>query len=317
MLRTIGWVVVALLAAVVIGAGSVFAVDNLRTDRTRPEACGPLLQVARGDRAGDEDVLTRGWQAATGRVEVDGDLNGSPLDVERSCVLFAGGGPAGDTVVFAESAEAGGATLLRVAEVRLPAGNDRPRRAVAAHSLPRGHELDAGLMLPLSGDYLAPGGPGEVTAATLLTGADGYAIANAAPVVGDGLFDLGIAPDATTAGGQRAPILDGALVLEGEGPAPLAVALPAGPEQAEPLPARAAYTVSVDGQAVRDEVTLRLVGQALSVMSRDPRYAAVRDLTGRPTGLDIRTGPGGLVLLATDPRVAQLPFIQPSSPPPI
>jgi hypothetical protein len=312
----IGWVVVALLAAVVIGAGSVFAVDNFRAGQEHPDPCGTTtLQAARGDLVTDEDVLTTAWQAASGRVEVNGDLGGSPLIVERSCVLFAGRGAEGDTVVFADPVESGRQTLLRVAEVRLPAGGGTPQRAVAAHSVVFGHELDAGLVLPLSGRYLAPGGPGEVTGATLLSAADGYTVPTPAQVVGDGLFQLGIAPDRTAPAGRQGPALDGALLLTGGGPAPLAVALPAGPESAEPLPVRAAYTLTLDGQVVREEAALRLIGQALSVMSRDPRYAVVRDLTGRPAALDVRNTAAGIVVTAADPRAAQLLFIQPAQVP--
>jgi hypothetical protein len=66
---------------------------------------------------------------------------------------------------------------------------------------------------------------------------------------------------------------------------------------------------------VREEAALRLIGQALSVMSRDPRYAVVRDLTGRPAALDVRNTAAGIVVTAADPRAAQLLFIQPAQVP--
>jgi hypothetical protein len=304
VLRVIIWVVTGLLGAIVIAVGSVFLVDTWRASGVHPDGCdSPLLYPARGDLRADEDVLSRAWAALVDpQVQAGGDLYGSRPVLNHSCLLYAGRGTAGDTVVYADTTVAGRQSLVRVAEVRLPREpGGSIQRAVASHSTLIGSELVAGVLLPLSGAYLAPGNPGEVTGVRVLSATDGYANATPAEEIGEGLFDVGVAPDRTLAPDSQGSDVDALLALDASGLAPHAVALPTGPRTEGPPPARAAFLLGVDGTDQPDELALSRIGPALSLMSADARFSLVRDRTTRPPALTVSTGPTAIVIVPTEP----------------
>lgn len=309
VLRVIIWVVTGLLGALAIGIAAVFLVDTWRASGVHPGECDFLLQSARGDLRTDDDVLARAWEVLVDpEAETVGDLGGTRPVLGRSCLLYAGRSPAGDTVVYADTTVAGKQSLVRVAEVRLPREpGGTAQRAVASHSTLIGSELRAGVLLPLTGAYLAPGDAGEVTAVRVLSSADGYATGTDAVAIGEGLFAVGVAPDLSLAPDEQIPDVDAILMLQGSDLTPGAVALPAGSERDGSRPVRAAYTLSVDGAGTPDELTARRVGPVLSAMSADPRYSLVRDRAMRPPSLEARTGPALIVLAPIDPLAAIMP----------
>jgi hypothetical protein len=291
-----------LATGLVIGAGATVAVDRWSARPERPVDCGVPLHTAHGDRLRDDDLVGRAWAALT-RQHVD--LDGSPPELDRACLAFAGDTPGGPTAVFVDSTRARYSSLGRVIEVQVPDGGP-VEFAAASHSVPFAGELATGAVLPLSGLYLAPDRSGEATGVTVLSSADGYAAAVEAPQVADGLFDVGIARDmAARVEAPHDP--DALLLVRTPGEDRFAVAVPAGPERRRPLPARATYAVRVEGLDAVDLDALRAIGPALSAMSADPRYALLRDLRERPPALEVRATADAVTIRAADGRAPVLP----------
>jgi hypothetical protein len=296
VLRKIVHVGVGLVAGLVLGVGSMLVADRWTAAPVRPPDCGVPLHSAHGDRRGDDDLVARAWAALAAQHV---DLDGSPPELGRSCLAFAGDTPAGPTVVLVDTTRARYSSLGRIVEVRVP--DDGPVRfAAASHSVPYAAELATGAVLPLSGLYLAPDQPGKATRVSVLSSADGYAEARSAPEVADGLFDVGIAAD--MAGRVANPNDPDALLLVqmAHREEPVAVAVPAGPERARPLPARATYALELRGFDAVDVEALRAVGPALSAMSADARYPLLRDLRHRPPALEARTTGDEVTIRAAD-----------------
>jgi hypothetical protein len=293
----------------------VLIVDAVRASDDRPEPCAGLLdrREASGELLDDTAVVDRAWAAVRdrdGARDLLGPLRGSGLVTRRTCVLYAGvlmGSESarrqpGPTVVFAESNIAWPQNLARFAEVRLPESDPSvgaPLVAVAAHSVLFGNELNAGLVLPLSGAYLAPDVDGTITedvatAVLALTSADGVAAETRAERIGAGVFRIGAAPDRTLAPNDQVPDRDAVLLLDGPEDHDEIVVVPALPETRWPLPgARVALPVYLDPDVPLDIATARRVAALLPGLSADPRMRAVLDSARRNPGLHITFSPDG------------------------
>jgi hypothetical protein len=223
----------------------------------------------------------------------------------------------GPTVVFAESNIAGSQNLARFAEVRLPESDPSagaPLVAVAAHSVLFGNELNAGLVLPLSGAYLAPDVDGTITedvATTVLalTSADGVTAETRAERIGAGVFRIGVAPDRTLAPNDQVPDRDAVLLLDGpEGHDEIVVvpALPEAPLAADRRPG-CARGLSGPGRATRHRDGATRRGAAARIECRPAHACAARQRTplprsphhvqpGRPPGHRSANRPGRSVV---------------------
>jgi hypothetical protein len=116
---------------------------------------------------------------------------------------------------------------------------------------------------------------------------------------------------------DRAADSDALLLLDLVGGDRAAVAVPVGPETADPRPVRATYALTVDGTAPADADVLRAAGPVLSLMSGDARYPLVRDRAARPAGLDVGRTPAAVTLAVVDPHAAVLPSFVLSLAPPL
>jgi hypothetical protein len=207
----------------------------------------------------------------------------------------------GPTVVFAESNVAGYQNLARFAEVRLPESDPStgtPQVAVAAHSVLLGNELNAGLVLPLSGAYLAPEIDSTVAAEDVdtvlaLTSADGVTAETRAERIGAGVFRIGAAPDRTLAPNDQVPDRDAVLLLDGPEEHDEIVVVPALSEATWPVDTRVALQVYLDPGVPLDIATARRVAALLPGLSADPRLRALLDSTRRYPGLHITFSPDG------------------------
>jgi hypothetical protein len=314
-MRTLALVVGSVLAVGIVGAAAVLIVDTIRTGDDRPEPCaGVLERGASGELLDDTAVVDRAWAAVSDRngdQDVIGDLGGSLLVTRRTCVLYAGvlmGSESlpqqpGPTVVFAESNVAGYQNLARFAEVRLPESDPSagaPLVAVAGHSVLLGNELNAGLVLPLSGAYLAPeidssiGTEDVAITALALTSADGVAAETRAERIGAGVFRIGAAPDRTLAPNDQVADRDTVLLLDGpEHHDDEIVVVPALPEATWPTGARVALQVNLDPGVPLDIATARRVAALLPGLSADPRMRALLDSARRYPSLHITFSPDG------------------------
>lgn len=287
------WILILLVGALV-GAGGVLAVDALRGPDV-PGPCGAALQEPTGELRTDGDVVGRAWAALTDpEVETTGELAGSRPVAARSCLLFAGvlDGTDGPTVVFAETTVAGYQSLLRVAEVRL--GESAPQVGVGSHAVLLGSELRAGLVLPLSGAYLAPDRVTGVTHVRPGRTQDARRLA-------DRVYALDIGPDRTLAPNDQLPAVDAALLLEDLEHEPLGVVIPAAPASLDPLGGRAALQVYLDGGAPADAATLQRIAAALPALSADPRLRLILDRAQRHPALTVELTAAEIVFASPDP----------------
>ncbi|MGI5129476.1 hypothetical protein ACQEVB_21905 [Pseudonocardia sp. CA-107938] len=282
-MRLLVRLLVALVAVAVVAALAVVAVDAWRSWNVRPDDCGTrLLDPARGDQRADAGLVAGAWSALVENDGAAGGLDGSRPVLDRSCLAYAGHvGPDGaSTVVFLETTRTGATELLRIAEVRL--GGAGPRRAAVGYPVVVGNEVAAGVVLPLSGHYLAPV---DVTAVQV--------IGAGAPAgrVADGVFDLGVVPDRTLGPAEQVPDTAATLLLDRSVPsAPDLVALPVVSQQDAP-PIRVPFAVTVDGAPRADPAVRPAVLAVLPPLYADPRLPS---LLGSPA-LDVRTAvlPGG------------------------
>jgi len=297
--RTLGRVLAVLVAVAVVAVLAVVVVDTWRASNVRPDGCGSLLEPPRGDQADDAGVISSAWAALVDRdSDALGSFEGSRPVIDRSCVAYAGrlaaNGPS--TVVFVETTVTGHTVLMRVAEVRLD-GNGA-RRAVAGYPTLLGDELQAGLVLPLTGYYLAPA---DVSAVQVIGSGGG----TGAPArrVADGVFDLGAVPDRSLAPAEQVPDSAATLVLERsqQGAADLVV-LPVATRQGS-RPVRAPLMLTVDDKRRADAAIRPAVLAVLPSFYADQRLPALLDQApGRPT-LAVRTAPlpgGHGVTIAAD-----------------
>lgn len=291
--------VLGVVLGVVLGAGSVAGWDRWRQATAHPGSCGSLLGEPRGESVGDEEVLARAWDALTDpEVDADGELDGSRPAAGRACLLYAGRfGATAPTVVYLDLTRAGYLDLVRVLEVRVPA-DGRPRLATAWHPLMLGSELRWGVVLPLSGIYLAPP---DTLGVRVFHGGDGYAGA-AARRVGDAAFDLGVVPDRTLAPADQVPDVPAALLVDRppeavEGGRQV-VALPVRTRENRATAVRRPFGTWIDGAGEGDEAAARTLAAALPGVQEDPRFAAAFDQAPSYPSWSADTAPaaGGRVL---------------------
>ena len=206
--------------------------------------------------------------------------------LDRTCVAYAGrleaGGPS--TVVFLETTVTGYTVLLRVAEVRLDGG--QAQRAAVGYPVLIGNELQAGLVPPLTGYYLAPA---DVSAVQVIGSAGGAG--TPARRVADGVFDLGAVPDRSLAPAEQVPDTPATLVLERSDKAEAdLVVLPVANREGD-LPVRAPLALTVDDKRRAEAAIRPAVLAVLPSFYADPRLPALLDQApGHPT-LTVRTAP--------------------------
>jgi hypothetical protein len=290
--RILGRILVGLLAVAAVAVLAVVAVDTWRASDVRPDDCGTLLlDPVRGDQRTDAGLVARAWSALVDRdSDAVGGLDGSRPVLERSCVAYAGRvGPDGaSTVVFLETSQTGSTVLLRIAEVRM-AGTGTARAAVGYPALV-GNELSSGLVLPLSGYYLAPP---DVTAVHVI-GAAGGAGAPAGRMA-DGVFDLGVVPDRSRALGAQVKDTPVTLTLDRtqQSEAEL-VAIPLAYREGDE-PIRTPYALTVDDKGRADPAVRTAVLAVLPSLYADPRLPALLDRAPAFPALAVRTAvlPGG------------------------
>ncbi|MHA6621156.1 hypothetical protein [Pseudonocardia sp. DLS-67] len=287
--------VVAVLAGVaVVAVAAVAGADAWRAGVARPQPCGSLLAEPRGELRDDGDVLSRAWAALTDPdVETIGELAGSRFVLPRSCVLFAGrfGGVGDPHVVVAEATVTGYRTLFRIAEVQLR--DDGPDlRATAAHARLLGSELKRGVVLPLSGYFLA--GDADVVAARVATGRDGFRTWATAGAIADGVFNLGAVTDRTLAPATQGEDVPAVVVLDrGGSQDPRAAMVPVVPAPAGGPVHRPTIALAVDGEAAVDDAILRRIAPVLPLLPDDPRFLAALDRSVQPTTLLVTTAADG------------------------
>jgi hypothetical protein len=308
--------IIALVAGAAVALGGVWVSGAVRPDLPGP--CAALPAEPRGERRDDGGVLRAAWAALTDpAASVLGDLDGSRFVAARSCVLYAGvlDGTGAPTVVIAETTVSGYSTLLRIAEVRLPAGSGGAAQlAVAGLPVAAGSELDAGVLLPLSGAYLAPARDVvEIVGVGVLHG-DGTV--EQLPRLGDGVYAPGIAPDRTLAPADRIRDTGAVLILHRDEPyGDRAVALPAvgGILGAAGTPRRA-FVVSVGGRktaGASDAPALTALAAALPALAADPAFPRLLDRWPPHPELALAAGPAGLTLAAGDPGAGLPAFTVP------
>lgn len=286
-MRILGRIVAAVLAVAVIAVLAVVVVDRWRASDVRPDGCSSLLVGStRGEQGEDAGVIASAWSAL---VDLDsgaiGRLDGSRPVLARSCVVYAGravpDGPS--TVVFLETTVTGRTVLLRIAEVRLD-GNVA-QRAVVGYPVLIGDEIDSGLVLPLSGHYLAPA---DVTAVQVI-GATGGA-GSVARRVADGLFDLGVVPDRSRGPAEQVADAPATLVLErSRSEAGNLVVLPVVLRDGS-QPVRTPLGLIVDDRRRTDPVTQQAVLAVLPLLYADLRLPALLGQAPGFPSLDVRTG---------------------------
>jgi hypothetical protein len=288
---TIGRAVTALAAVAVVAVASVVVADRWRASGVHPPGCGSvILSDARGTQTGDTGLQTDAWSAVTdpgGRAT--GRLDGPRPVLDRSCLLYAGPTDAADdpSVVFVESTPSGRSELLRILEVRPRSGT----LAGTGYQAVIGSETAAGVVLPLSGTYLAP--PDVESVAVL------GSPAQPAPAVAPGVFRIGAKPAAL-------------LLRRGDAGAPVLVVVPAVPVEGYP-PLRVPLELTVNGKGTADQATLTAVEQVLPLFLADPRTPLLAQ--GAPT-LAVRTAPyaggQGVVLQSADPALPQFKYFVPA-----
>jgi hypothetical protein len=282
--RILGRLLAALLAVAAVAVLAVVAVDAWRASTVRPDDCGTLLlDPVRGDLRTDTDLVARAWSALVDRdSDAVGGLDGSRPVLDRSCLAYAGRlGPDGaSTVVFLEATQTGYTVLLRIAEVRLT-GTSAARAAVGYPALV-GNELAAGLVLPLTGYYLAPAD---------VTGVQVVGAGAPARRVAEGVFDLGAVPDRSLAPAAQVPDAPVTLTLDrsDRNEADL-VAVPVAHRVGDEL-IRTPYALTVDDKRRADPAVRPAVLAVLPSLYADPRLPALLDRApGFPT-LAVRTAP--------------------------
>jgi hypothetical protein len=282
--RILGRLLAALLAVAAVAVLAVVAVDAWRASTVRPDDCGTLLlDPVRGDLRTDTDLVARAWSALVDRdSDAVGGLDGSRPVLERSCLAYAGRlGPDGaSTVVFLETTQTGYTVLLRIAEVRLT-GTSAVRAAVGYPALV-GNELAAGLVLPLTGYYLAPAD---------VTGVQVVGASAPARRVAEGVFDLGAVPDRSLAPAAQVPDAPVTLTLDrsDRNEADL-VAVPLAHRVGDE-PIRTPYALTVDDKSRADPAVRPAVLAVLPSLYADPRLPALLDRApGFPT-FAVRTAP--------------------------
>jgi hypothetical protein len=286
--RILGRLLAALLAIGAVAVLAVVAVDAWRASNLRPDDCGTLLlDPVRGDLRTDAEVVARAWSALVDRdSDAVGGLDGSRPVLDRSCLAYAGrlGSDGASTVVFLEATQSGTTVLLRIAEVRLT-GAGVARAAVGYPALV-GNELTGGLVLPLSGYYLAPA---DVTAVAVVGAAGGAG--TPARRVADGVFDLGAVPDRSLAPAAQVPDAPVTLVLDrAERSEADLVALPVVYRDGDQA-IRTPYALTVDDKRRADPALRPAVLAVLPSLYADPRLPALLDRApGFPT-LAMRTAP--------------------------
>lgn len=287
-MRTLGRVLGALVAVALVAVLAVVAVDAWRASSVRPDGCGALLlDPPRGDQVDDAGVVSQAWSALVDRdSDAIGDIGGSRPVLNRSCVAYAGrltaNGPS--TVVFLETTVTGYTVLLRVAEVRLD--GSRALRAAVGYPVLIGNELKAGLVLPLSGYYLAPD---DVSAVQVIGSAGGGG--TPARRVADGVFDLGAVPDRSLAPAEQVPDTPATLLLErSAADAADLVVLPVAQRQGS-APVRTPLTLTVDDRRRADPAIRPAVLAVLPSFYADPRLPALLDQAPGYPSLTVRTAP--------------------------
>lgn len=289
-MRIVGRLVAVLLGVALIAVLAVVAVDAWRAFGVTPEQCGStLLEPQRGELRDDTSVQATAWSAVADRnSRVGGDLDGSRPVLNRTCLVYAGrlDDDAGPTVVFLETTSSRYTVLLRIAEVRLAAEGGDAQFGMAGYPVHIGSELSGGLVLPLSGRYLAPA---DVTG-VLVMGASGGA-GSPARSVGDAVFDTGITPDRSGAPDEQVPDVPATFVLDrADLTKATIVVVPVTASEIGP-PVRAPLTLSVDDRRRADAATQPAVLAVLPLFYADPRVSA---LLGRAPGfpsLAVRTAP--------------------------
>lgn len=296
--RTLALIVGSMLATGVVGTAAVLVVDTVRAGDDRPEPCTDIIgREAAGELLADTAVVDQAWAAVSDRDrarDVIGELNGSLLVPRRTCLLYAGvlmgtegtREQPGPTVVFVESNIGGYQNLARFAEVRLPRSARAPMVAVAPHSVLIGSELNGGLVLPLSGAYVAPD---DVATVHTLTSTDEDAMAER---IGAGVFRIGAGPDRTLAPGDQIADRDTVLLLDGPEHDQIVV-VPALPEATWPTGARVALQIHLDPGVPPDLATARRVAELLPGLSADPRLRSLIDSARRYPGLHLTFDPDG------------------------
>ena len=287
-MRILGRLLAALLAVAAVAVLAVVAVDAWRASTVRPDDCGTLLlDPVRGDLRTDTDLVARAWSALVDRdSDAVGGLDGSRPVLDRSCVAYAGRlGPDGaSTVVFLETTQTGYTVLLRIAEVRLT-GTSAARAAVGYPALV-GNELAAGVVLPLTGYYLAPA---DVAGVQVVGAAGGAGVP--ARRVAEGVFDLGAVPDRSLAPAAQVPDAPVTLTLDrsDRNEADL-VAVPLAYRVGDE-PIRTPYALTVDDKPRADPTVRPAVLAVLPSLYADSRLPALLDRApGFPT-LAVRTAP--------------------------
>ncbi len=287
-MRTLGRLLAALVAIGAVAVLAVVAVDSWRASSVRPDGCGSvLLEAPRGDQVDDAGVISGAWSALVDRDSgAVGSFSGSRPVLDRTCVAYAGlleaGGPS--TVVFLETTVTGYTVLLRVAEVRLDGG--QAQRAAVGYPVLIGNEMQAGLVLPLTGYYLAPA---DVSAVQVIGSAGGAG--TPARRVADGVFDLGAVPDRSLAPAEQVPDTPATLALERSDQAEAdLVVLPVANREGD-LPVRAPLALTVDDKRRAEAAIRPAVLAVLPSFYADPRLPALLDQApGHPT-LTVRTAP--------------------------
>lgn len=304
-MRKLGRPVLALAGIVAVAVFAVVAVDAWRASSAHPQNCASLLlEPARGDLVADTAVQRRAWAALTDpAVETVGSLGGSEPSLNRSCLLYAGRIAPGEdpTVVFAETTVTGYTDLLRIAEVQV--GDPTSMRATAGYPVQLGAELGAGIVLPLSGRYLAPD---DVTAVTVVPGTG--APAHPAVALAAGTFQLGVVPDRSLAPADQVPDIPASLLLQRTGTGrPTMLALPVVAASAGP-PVRVPLAVTISAEPTADQTAQPAVLAVLPLFYADPKLPAVLQRAPERPQLAVRTAviPGGhgVVVAAGEPAPA-------------
>lgn len=291
----------ALVAAVV---AAVVAVIALRPELPAP--CGHLLAEPRGELREDASVLRAAWTALTDPdADTVGELDGSRPVVGRTCLLYAGvlAGTSGPTVVLAETTVSGYTSLLRVFEVLLPAPEGGAAR-VGVTGMPAqlGSELRAGLVLPLSGAYLAPRRDAVDVTGVFVVRADGTA--EPASAIGEGVYE---------------PVPDAGAVLVLDRAEPYgdrAVVVPVVDPVREPAPPRRALRLWVGGTAIAgpaEAPALAALAAALPAVTEEPGFARLLDRWPPFPALALDPVPGGYALGAGEPRPGLPVFTVPAT----
>lgn len=298
-----------LLGVAVVAVCSVVAVDTWRGAGVHPEPCR-LLAAPHGELLDDSGVLARAWAALTDPgAETLGDLDGSAFVLERSCVLYAGrfGGVGDPHVVVAETTVTGYRALVRIGELRVRGGDRATLRATSGSTDLLGAALKRGVVLPLSGYYLA--GDVDVTGVRVRTARDGFATAVPAGDLGSGVFNLGAVADYTLAPAEQGEHVTAVVEVERTGGLqPLTAVVPVLRPLMVGRPHRPVIAIEL-GNAAPDAVA-----PVFPVLTADPRFLHAFDRSVLPTAMEVRTAtiPGGSrveVTLRNPSEVPEAPFV--------